>query len=169
MAEYLIITGLSGAGRSQAGATLEDLSWFVIDNLPTALIVKVAELAAVPGSLTERVALVVGRDADHHLRRRSVKIATGTPGCRLAGLSKGSRRFGISGRHGFLGTRCLASADARRDGAVGSAAIIVSMRVPASRMRPSIIVASGKFFQYFFGISFCIASILSRAGLKIDA
>jgi UPF0042 nucleotide-binding protein len=64
MAEYLIITGLSGAGRSQAGATLEDLSWFVIDNLPTALIVKVAELAAVPGSLTERVALVVGRDAD---------------------------------------------------------------------------------------------------------
>jgi UPF0042 nucleotide-binding protein len=64
VAEYLIITGLSGAGRSQAGATLEDLSWFVIDNLPTALIVKVAELAAVPGSLTERVALVVGRDAD---------------------------------------------------------------------------------------------------------
>jgi len=64
VAEYLIITGMSGAGRSQAGATLEDLSWFVIDNMPTALITKVAELAAAPGSLTERVALVVGRDAD---------------------------------------------------------------------------------------------------------
>jgi UPF0042 nucleotide-binding protein len=63
VAEYLIITGLSGAGRSQAGATLEDLGWFVIDNMPTALITKVAELAAVPGSVTERVALVVGRDA----------------------------------------------------------------------------------------------------------
>ncbi len=63
MAEYLIITGLSGAGRSQAGATLEDLSWFVIDNLPTTLITKVAELAAAPSSVTERVALVVGRDA----------------------------------------------------------------------------------------------------------
>lgn len=63
MAEYLIITGLSGAGRSQAGATLEDLGWFVIDNMPTALITKVAELVAQPSSETTRVALVVGRDA----------------------------------------------------------------------------------------------------------
>ena len=63
MAEYLIITGMSGAGRSQAGATLEDLGWFVIDNMPTALIGKVAELANGPGSATPRVALVVGRDA----------------------------------------------------------------------------------------------------------
>ncbi|HLY82750.1 MAG TPA: RNase adapter RapZ [Acidimicrobiales bacterium] len=61
MAEFLIITGLSGAGRSQAGATLEDVGWFVIDNMPTALITKVAELVAGPGSETERVALVVGR------------------------------------------------------------------------------------------------------------
>ncbi|MGH9076691.1 MAG: RNase adapter RapZ [Acidimicrobiales bacterium] len=63
MAEYLIITGLSGAGRSQAGATVEDLGWFVIDNMPTALITKVAELVGAPGSETQRVALVVGRDA----------------------------------------------------------------------------------------------------------
>jgi RNase adapter protein RapZ len=64
MAEFLIITGLSGAGRSQAAATLEDLGWFVIDNMPTALITKVAELAGAPGSAKERVALVVGRDAE---------------------------------------------------------------------------------------------------------
>jgi UPF0042 nucleotide-binding protein len=64
MTEYLIITGLSGAGRSQAGATLEDLGWFVIDNMPIALITKVAELVARPGSSTGRIALVVGRDAD---------------------------------------------------------------------------------------------------------
>jgi UPF0042 nucleotide-binding protein len=63
MAEYLIITGLSGAGRSQAGATLEDLGWFVIDNMPTALITKVAELVSSPTSESQRVALVVGRDA----------------------------------------------------------------------------------------------------------
>lgn len=63
VAEYLIITGLSGAGRSQAAATLEDLGWFVIDNMPTELITKVAELTSRPGSVTERVALVVGRDA----------------------------------------------------------------------------------------------------------
>ncbi len=64
MAEFLIITGLSGAGRSQAGATLEDLGWFVIDNMPTALITKVAELIATPGSTTDQVVLVVGRDAE---------------------------------------------------------------------------------------------------------
>jgi UPF0042 nucleotide-binding protein len=64
MAEYLIITGMSGAGRSQAGATLEDLGWFVIDNVPTALIAKVSELADAPGSVTPLVALVVGRDAE---------------------------------------------------------------------------------------------------------
>jgi UPF0042 nucleotide-binding protein len=64
VAEFLIITGLSGAGRSQAGATLEDLGWFVIDNIPTALITKVAELVAAPGSTTDRVVLVVGRDAE---------------------------------------------------------------------------------------------------------
>ena len=58
----MIICGLSGAGRSQAGATLEDLGWFVIDNMPTALITKVAELAIAPGSESPRVALVVGRE-----------------------------------------------------------------------------------------------------------
>jgi UPF0042 nucleotide-binding protein len=64
VADFLIISGLSGAGRSQAAATLEDLGWFVIDNMPTALITKVAELATVPGSTKDRVALVVGRDAE---------------------------------------------------------------------------------------------------------
>ena len=64
MAEFLIITGMSGAGRSQAAATLEDLGWFVIDNLPTALVTKVADLIAAPGSTTDRVVLVVGRDTE---------------------------------------------------------------------------------------------------------
>ena len=43
--DVTIITGLSGAGRSSAADVLEDLGWFVIDNLPPALIPKVAELA----------------------------------------------------------------------------------------------------------------------------
>jgi RNase adapter protein RapZ len=61
MSEYLVVTGMSGAGRSTAGATLEDLGWFVIDNLPPALIAKVSELVGGSGSELERVALVVGR------------------------------------------------------------------------------------------------------------
>ncbi|MEA2827468.1 MAG: RNase adapter protein RapZ [Actinomycetota bacterium] len=59
MSEFLVITGVSGAGRSQAADTFEDLGWFVIDNLPPALIGKVAELVQAPGA-AERVALVVG-------------------------------------------------------------------------------------------------------------
>jgi UPF0042 nucleotide-binding protein len=61
VAEFLIITGLSGAGRSQAADTFEDLGWFVIDNMPIALVSKVAELVNAPGSETQRVALVAGR------------------------------------------------------------------------------------------------------------
>jgi UPF0042 nucleotide-binding protein len=52
---------MSGAGRSTAAATLEDLGWFVIDNLPAALIMKMAEMVDLPGSEIERVALVIGR------------------------------------------------------------------------------------------------------------
>ncbi len=61
MSEYLVVTGMSGAGRSTAGATLEDLGWFVIDNMPSALISKVTELVDGAGSEMERVAFVVGR------------------------------------------------------------------------------------------------------------
>ena len=61
MAQYVLITGMSGAGRSTAADTLEDAGWFVIDNLPPALIGKVSELVGSPGSETERVALVSGR------------------------------------------------------------------------------------------------------------
>lgn len=60
-----MITGLSGAGRSQVGNILEDLGWFVIDNLPPSLIPKVAELADVPGSEITKVALVVGTGPYH--------------------------------------------------------------------------------------------------------
>lgn len=85
MAEFLIITGLSGAGRSQAAATLEDLGWFVVDNMPTALITKIAELVVVPGSGKDRVVLVVGRDAEqledldtalYQLRHRGLQVRT---------------------------------------------------------------------------------------------
>lgn len=58
MADILLIAGLSGAGRSQAADDLEDLGWFVVDNMPTELIDKVVEIAAVGKSLA-KLALVV--------------------------------------------------------------------------------------------------------------
>jgi UPF0042 nucleotide-binding protein len=55
---FTIITGLSGAGRSEAAHSLEDLGYFVVDNLPPALLGKMAELASSPGG-PARVAIVV--------------------------------------------------------------------------------------------------------------
>lgn len=57
--DFTIITGISGAGRSEAAKVLEDLGFFVIDNLPPALIGKMAELAGGPGPGIKHVALVV--------------------------------------------------------------------------------------------------------------
>src|SRR5439155_12639124 len=55
--DFTIITGLSGAGRSEAAKSLEDIGYFVVDNLPPALIGKMAELAAGSGT-PGRVAIV---------------------------------------------------------------------------------------------------------------
>ena len=51
--DITIVTGLSGAGRSEAANVLEDLGFFVIDNLPPLLIPKVAELARAPGAAAD--------------------------------------------------------------------------------------------------------------------
>lgn len=56
---FTVITGLSGAGRSEAAKCFEDLGYFVIDNLPPALIEKMAELMLLPGTKVKQVALVV--------------------------------------------------------------------------------------------------------------
>src|SRR5438552_17849494 len=54
--DFVIVTGLSGAGRSEAAHCLEDLGYFVVDNLPPSLIGKMAELAT--GGGPDRVAIV---------------------------------------------------------------------------------------------------------------
>ncbi len=56
--EFTIITGLSGAGKSEAIRCFEDMGFFCIDNLPANLIPKMAELCSLPGSNIRRVALV---------------------------------------------------------------------------------------------------------------
>ena len=65
MSELVVIAGMSGAGRSVAADNLEDLGWFVMDNLPPALIPKVAELADGSTNSGDRLALVVGSGRYH--------------------------------------------------------------------------------------------------------
>ena len=61
MSEVLLVTGMSGAGRSTASAALDDLGWFVIDNMPPELIARVGELATAGPLDYAGVAFIVGR------------------------------------------------------------------------------------------------------------
>jgi UPF0042 nucleotide-binding protein len=55
--DFVVITGFSGAGKSQAMATFEDAGYFCVDNLPPGMIGSLAELFGHPGSNVERAAV----------------------------------------------------------------------------------------------------------------
>lgn len=57
--EVVVISGLSGAGRSTAARCLEDLGWFVVDNLPAELIDTMVDLGARAGGAVNRIAVVL--------------------------------------------------------------------------------------------------------------
>ena len=57
--EVTVVTGLSGAGRSEVAKALEDLGWFVVDNIPPTLIRTMIKLALAPGNELKRIALVI--------------------------------------------------------------------------------------------------------------
>lgn len=57
--DILIVTGMSGAGRSTVGKALEDLGWYVVDNLPTQMLGPLTELAERAGEKIPKIATVV--------------------------------------------------------------------------------------------------------------
>ncbi|MEO7126206.1 MAG: RNase adapter RapZ [Nakamurella sp.] len=57
--EVVVISGLSGAGRTTAARCLEDLGWFVVDNLPAELIGTMVDLGARAGGAVNRIAVVL--------------------------------------------------------------------------------------------------------------
>jgi UPF0042 nucleotide-binding protein len=58
-ADLVLVTGMTGAGRSTAAKVLEDLGWFVVDNLPPQLLPSVVDLVGKAGSGESRIAVVV--------------------------------------------------------------------------------------------------------------
>ncbi len=76
--ELVIISGMSGAGRSTAAKCLEDLGWFVVDNLPPALIPTMVDLGARSQGNVARIAVVVdvrGRQFFDNLRESLADLA----------------------------------------------------------------------------------------------
>jgi UPF0042 nucleotide-binding protein len=57
--DVLIVTGMSGAGRSTVANALEDIGWYVVDNLPPQMLRPLVDLAVHPGSALPRIAAVV--------------------------------------------------------------------------------------------------------------
>lgn len=57
--EVVVISGVSGAGRSTAAKSLEDLGWFVVDNLPAELIDTMIDLGVRSGGAVNKIAMVI--------------------------------------------------------------------------------------------------------------
>jgi UPF0042 nucleotide-binding protein len=57
--DLVIVTGLSGAGRSTVARALENVGYYVVDNLPQSLVVRMGELAQESGGAARRTALVL--------------------------------------------------------------------------------------------------------------
>lgn len=58
-AELLLVTGMSGAGRSTVGNALEDIGWYVIDNVPPQLLGPINDLFAIRNLPLRRVAVII--------------------------------------------------------------------------------------------------------------
>src|SRR5881227_3645735 len=81
--DLVVITGLSGAGRSTAAKCLEDLGWFVVDNLPPSLMATMVDLASRSQGSVDKIAVVVDvrsrgftsdvREALHALDRKGLR------------------------------------------------------------------------------------------------
>ncbi len=62
VSDVLVVTGVSGAGKSAAAAVLEDLGWFVVDNLPPSMLPDLVEAVGRSGDASTSVRLAVGVD-----------------------------------------------------------------------------------------------------------
>jgi UPF0042 nucleotide-binding protein len=79
--EMLIVTGMSGAGRSTVANALEDLGWYVVDNLPPQMLRPLVELVGRAGTSLPKIAAVVdirGRDFFGDFQELVQALRTGT-------------------------------------------------------------------------------------------
>ncbi|QBE47558.1 RNase adapter RapZ [Leucobacter triazinivorans] len=75
--EILIVTGMSGAGRSTVANTLEDLGWYVVDNLPLSMLKTLADMADRSGGALPRIVAVVdvrGRDLTGEIQETVLEL-----------------------------------------------------------------------------------------------
>ncbi|HZD72505.1 MAG TPA: RNase adapter RapZ [Actinomycetota bacterium] len=178
--DFVVITGMSGAGRSEAAKVLEDLGYFVIDNLPPSLIGRVAELALV-GRDQSRVALVVdargGAFADDvsELQRALEPLRAQTITLRVLFLEASDevlvRRFEQTRRrHPVAGERVVEAIarerDLLRELRAGADLVIDTSDLNVHELRDRILAA---FADEAAGLLVTVASFGFKYGLPLDA
>lgn len=79
--ELLVVTGMSGAGRSTVGNALEDLGWYVVDNLPPQMLEPISELFSLTKTPNPRLAVVIDvrggeffSELSEHLQNLRIKV-----------------------------------------------------------------------------------------------
>lgn len=82
--DVVLVTGLSGAGRGTAAKVLEDLGWYVVDNVPPELIARMVDLGLAAGSRITQLAVVMdvrsrGFTGDLDAVRRDLAVRNITP------------------------------------------------------------------------------------------
>ena len=82
--ELVVVTGMTGAGRSTAAKELEDLGYFVVDNLPPELVSDVVELIDAKQGVEQPVAAVVDVRAGSFFESLRAQLAKGVPSRRTA-------------------------------------------------------------------------------------
>ena len=79
--ELLVVTGMSGAGRSTVGNALEALGWYVVDNLPPQMLEPISELFSLTKTPNPRLAVVIDvrggeffSELSEHLQKLRIKL-----------------------------------------------------------------------------------------------
>jgi UPF0042 nucleotide-binding protein len=73
--EVLLVTGMSGAGRTRAAGSLEDMGWYVIDNLPPRMLIPLVDMMTSSGSKIHRLAAVIDVRALEYFRDLSAVMS----------------------------------------------------------------------------------------------
>lgn len=179
--DVMVISGLSGAGRSEAAKVLEDLGFFVIDNLPPTLIKTMMSLALAPGNEIKKIALVIdargGRFFDEALRELE-KLRRDVCNYRLVFLEADTdvlvRRFEASRRRHPLasGERAVVGIERERElmkhFRAGADLIIDTTELSVRELRSRLTASFGD-GEKVEGLNTTVISFGYKYGLPLDA
>lgn len=178
--DVVLVTGLSGAGRGTAAKVLEDLGWYVADNLPPELITRMVELGLAAGSRITKLAVVMdvrsrGFSGDLDFVRRDLATRNVVPRVLFLEASDDTlvRRYEQNRRsHPLQGNQTLAEGIAAERALLSSVRatadlIIDTSTLPVPSLRASIERAFGE--ESVSSTSVTVESFGYKYGLPMDA